>query len=111
MKQIIKIFRRVEEMRKNIRVYEQDVATIDFTEVKSVYEAHKLISEKLNFPDWYGGNLDALWDLLTGYISPHEIHIKGITDVHGHVRPALQKIVEVFQEAEAKYGLHKIIVE
>lgn len=27
--------------------------------------AHAQIAEKLGFPDWYGGNLDALWDMLT----------------------------------------------
>ncbi|MCL2774335.1 MAG: barstar family protein [Oscillospiraceae bacterium] len=111
MKQVIEIFRRVEEMYKNIRVYVMNVVTIDFTEVKSVYEAHKLISEKLAFPDWYGGNLDALWDLLTRYIPPYEIRINGINAVHEYVRPALQKIVDTFQEAEAKYNYHKIINE
>lgn len=28
-------------------------------------DAHAHIAEVLAFPDWYGGNLDALWDLLT----------------------------------------------
>ena len=28
-------------------------------------DAHRHIAEVLGFPDWYGGNLDALWDLLT----------------------------------------------
>ena len=26
---------------------------------------HRVLAEKLNFPDWYGGNLDALFDCLT----------------------------------------------
>lgn len=28
---------------------------------------HAEIARLLNFPEWYGKNLDALWDLLTGY--------------------------------------------
>jgi len=111
MSQIADIFYKVADMYNNIRVYTWNVITIDFTGVKSVYEAHKLISEKLNFPEWYGGNLDALWDLLTGYIPSYEIHLKGINEVHENLHPALQKIVNTFQEAEAKYDYHKIIVE
>ncbi len=26
---------------------------------------HDMLSEKLNFPEWYGRNLDALYDMLT----------------------------------------------
>lgn len=29
--------------------------------------AHREIKEKMGFPDYYGGNLDALWDMLTTY--------------------------------------------
>ncbi len=28
-------------------------------------ELHQVIAEKLNFPSWYGNNLDALYDCLT----------------------------------------------
>ena len=35
---------------------------------------HSEIGSKLNFPDYYGGNLDALWDCLTGWVElPIEI--------------------------------------
>ena len=33
--------------------------------VKSRADFHDLLARELNFPDWYGGNLDALHDLLT----------------------------------------------
>ena len=34
-------------------------------EVQSMAEVHRVFAEGLQFPDWYGGNLDALYDLLT----------------------------------------------
>jgi len=35
---------------------------------------HRQISMALHFPEWYGGNLNALWDVLTGMIEkPIEI--------------------------------------
>jgi RNAse (barnase) inhibitor barstar len=111
LKQIIDIFDKVEEMYNNIRVYEWEIVTIDFTNVKSVYEIHQLISKKLDFPEWYGGNFPALWDLLTGYIKSYEIHLKGMDSVSKYLQLYLQKIIEIFHQAETEFDYHKIIVE
>lgn len=37
--------------------------------------AHAYLKRKLGFPDYYGRNLDALWDLLTTIHEPLEIRI------------------------------------
>ncbi|WP_063563234.1 barstar family protein [Paenibacillus sp. O199] len=34
----------------------------------STTELHELLKQKLELPDFYGANLDALWDCLTGMI-------------------------------------------
>lgn len=39
---------------------------IDGSEFKTEQEFHKLIKLKLDLPNYYGENLDALWDCLTG---------------------------------------------
>lgn len=41
---------------------------IDSTHINTLEELHTLIAEKLNFPDYYGKNNDALYDCLTGDI-------------------------------------------
>ena len=49
---------------------------IDFTNVNYYIEMHYAIRDGLDFPDYYGGNLDALFDCLTdmlGDISSIEI--------------------------------------
>ena len=38
---------------------------INCTKVESMAEIHEILSHELNFPDWYGKNLDALHDCLT----------------------------------------------
>lgn len=38
---------------------------LDGAAVKSREDLHRRLAEGLNFPDWYGGNLDALYDCLT----------------------------------------------
>ena len=41
-------------------------------------EYYDLIQKKMNLPDWFGKNADALWDMLTGYIElPCEITLIG----------------------------------
>ena len=110
MKQIISIFNKVEEMYNNIDVNIMDVVTIDFTGVKSVYEAHKLISEKLDFPDWYGGNLPALWDLLYREIPTYEVHMKGTEAVSDNLLPFMKQVIEIFRRAETDNSV-KLILE
>jgi ribonuclease inhibitor len=38
--------------------------------LKNIEDFHKEISKLLEFPDYYGNNLDALWDCLTSWIEP-----------------------------------------
>lgn len=38
---------------------------IDCTAIHSPEELHRAIAAALSFPDWYGHNLDALYDCLT----------------------------------------------
>lgn len=38
---------------------------INCAEIRSMAEMHDVLARKLNFPEWYGRNLDALHDCLT----------------------------------------------
>ena len=38
---------------------------VDFRNVEYYIEIHEVLKRDLEFPDYYGGNLDALWDCLT----------------------------------------------
>ena len=42
--------------------------TINFSKCKYPMDLHSEIKEKLELPEWYGNNLDALSDMLTGFI-------------------------------------------
>ncbi len=63
-----------------------------FLEIKE--QAHPYLKEMLGLPEYYGENLDALYDCLTE-MSNLEIHIKT-----GAVRTAyLDRVLHVFEEA------------
>ncbi len=40
-------------------------AEIDGREIASEQDFHKILASRLDFPTYYGRNLDALWDTLT----------------------------------------------
>ena len=56
--------------------------------------AHVYLEEELNFPDYYGRNLDALYDCLTDL---RDIRIK--IDVDGNQNEYLSRILQTFEDA------------
>ena len=76
--------------------------TIDFSLCKHPLDLHKELKEKLNFPEWSGNNLDALWDMLTGFIeTPIDITLifKSETSASQNVKDIVLQIAEIFEEA------------
>ena len=55
--------------------------TIDCKEIHEKAQLHALIADKLHFPDWYGGNLDALFDALTDICEPLELTVTSFSDL------------------------------
>ena len=39
--------------------------TIDCTQIRTKEDLHRIFRDTLGFPEWYGNNLDALYDCLT----------------------------------------------
>lgn len=75
---------------------------IDFSKCKYPMDLHNTIREKLNLPEWYGNNLDALWDMLTGFIeTPVNITViyKPENKSSESLKENVQKIIECFKEA------------
>ncbi len=48
--------------------------TIDFTGTSDLSDFYQRIIKGLEFPDWCGENLDAIWDMLTGHMDA-PVHI------------------------------------
>lgn len=73
--------------------------------IKNRDDFHREIKEVLNFPPYYGGNLDALWDMVTGWIPLPVILVWNdfavSRETMGNV---IDPIVETLKEAEAELG-------
>lgn len=49
--------------------------TLDFENISNKEEMHKYLAEKFEFPDYYGKNLDALFECLTDIADPTAVNI------------------------------------
>ena len=124
---MIEIFRRAEAMYGDIRVQvgeerlgrmvspfhlrggtEMDEwihIDLDFGKCKRAQELHEELKQKLELPDFYGRNLDALWDSITGIMyTPACVTIHGVDKAPQDLRSTVDKMIEIFRRAEAMYG-------
>lgn len=70
---------------------------LDFTEITSLQKLHAYLKNAFNFPDWYGNNFDALYDLLTEISEDTKIDINACSD-----NPLFQQLKNVLQDAAAE---------
>ena len=87
------------EIRQEISIKK---INIYFYECKYPLDLHREIKERLELPEWYGNNLDALWDMLTGFIeTPISITMifKPEIKTAENLKENVLKIIETFDEA------------
>jgi ribonuclease inhibitor len=72
---------------------------IDGKEMKSRKEAHLHIKEQLQSTEYYGNNLDALWDALTSYTSPIEICLINKEELIENLGEYGSSLIQVFKDA------------
>ena len=74
------------------------VQKLDFSGCRYVYDVHSEIKNALDFPDYYGGNLDALHDCLTDDYGSEAllIEIYGYNFAPEEIRRELEGIMAVF---------------
>ncbi len=63
-------------------------------------DVHEWLKAKLGLPEWYGSNLDALWDCITGYLQT-PLRIRWFADTGNETR--YSAIVEIFRDAAEEY--------
>lgn len=85
---------------------------IDTKKIKGIQEMHDILQEKLKFPDYYGGNLDALYDMLTSLQEPVEIYIQDYQNKEDyHFKRYMQRFLRVLQDVEMENDRITVIVE
>ena len=86
---------------------EKKTVTLDLTGCQSLGEIHQRIKKAFDFPDFYGQNWDAFWDLLRTECDANKIEVLGENTVPKELEPSIEMINEILQELKehrAKYG-------
>ena len=72
---------------------------IDGKNLTTRKETHSYLKKTMNFPDYYGNNLDALYDCLTDISEKTEIHIINIDSVKKRLGNFGKDLINVFTDA------------
>ena len=74
-------------------------AIIDGNAVTSMEDIHKLLAQQLEFPEWYGGNLDALHDCLTDLHEETDLRVVNPAALMERLGPAYVRLCRVLSDA------------
>ncbi len=76
------------------------ICRIDAAALAGIGEVHDRLAADLSFPDYYGRNLDALWDVLTGDLEgPATIEIEAAAAGRARLGPDFDRLLEVLKDA------------
>lgn len=86
-------------------------AIIDGATVASMGELHEALQLQLDFPDYYGRNLDALWDMLTGGMElPATIEWRDYALSGERLGEDGERLLELLREAEQELDGELMVV-
>lgn len=81
--------------------------TVDFTGLNTPQSVHHALFQALSFPEYYGNNLDALFDCLTELDEDVEIILHNFPALEASVGSWSEQLMRVFRcAAEENPGLH-----
>ena len=80
--------------------------TIDLTTVHSYFGLHEHLKKVSSLPDWYGRNMDALWDMLhCAFNEPTIIEVKGINSVCKDLKDVVGRLQLVLSDLRDEDGV------
>lgn len=71
-------------------------------EIRTQEELHRCFARTLNFPEWYGGNLDALFDCLSDLQADVTITVTDKALLEEHLDVYAKKVLQVLSDAAAE---------
>jgi len=80
--------------------------TICGAEIESINEFHAFLKKEWELPAYYGENLDALWDCITGWIDlPVKVTWKDIEKSRERLgEKFVDEVLNLFEEAKRELG-------
>ena len=77
---------------------------LDFRPIHTREEVHKYLAMKLDLPDYYGENLDALYDCLTEKNADNTVIFVNTALLEEYLGDYAEKILSCFRDASSECG-------
>lgn len=79
---------------------------IDVSRCDDIKKFHQKLKTELDFPNYYGENLDALYDVLTGGVKrPLYVHLYGCSLLSDEMQEYIRQVKKIFDGLES-YGVY-----
>ena len=76
---------------------------LDFSGITSLWNLHEYLKQAFGLPDYYGHNMDALWDcLLYWFPEPTTIVLRNLSSLPREMHPEIPILLGVFSDLERK---------
>lgn len=80
-------------------------------EIETKEALHEKLTEELDFPSWYGGNLDALYDCLTDYDEELELSVVNAASLEAALGNYAGRFLQVLEDAAMENDCLRISIE
>ena len=84
---------------------------IDVSKVSSTEEFHEIVAQDMRLPDYYGYNLDALYDMLTVWGEPCEIFFRYMRQMEERLPDFAGRLRRVCRDAMEENENVRVIFE
>lgn len=85
--------------------------TLDFAGIKTLWELHEYFKTVFQLPDYYGRNMDALWDCLYySFEFPTTITLKNVSAIPTEMRETVEVMLELFDDLQREDKKVTVIV-
>lgn len=86
--------------------------TLDFAGIKTLWELHEYFKTVFQLPEYYGRNMDALWDCLYySFEFPTTITLKNVSDIPAEMQETIEVMLELFDDLQREDRKVTVIVD
>lgn len=83
---------------------EKKIIILDFNGCKTYRDIHARIHETFGFPDWYGRNWSAFWDLLSTECDADEVIVKGESSMPAEYKDVFDIMHEILERNKTRHA-------